>query len=364
MPPRLNYDKVSEFIKSKGDQLLSPTYKNNKTLMKMKCGKCEQEYEQTYSRFSSGHQHQKCPASTNKKKIIKNCKVCNKAFVIFENSKRLTCSSNCKNKINSIYIPVSSNVRARSIHEENIRKYRYAVKSSNICDHCGECNPNLLEFAHYDRSTKKCSLKDYRSIDNLETELNKGRFLCVWCHRLETRRELDIIKDKNMEKWLDDEPDTSSITEDNSSICKGRLCNDRRRLLSSFYIRKGRNMPYSKCKRCIAYESRTKRDISHEFVNDKKIEIGSCLECRVEVTYETTCCFDFDHIDPFYKESAISNMCKNGTDPEIILEEISKCRLLCCKCHRLHTMNQTNSVDYCEYKYDVRINKINIRHNK
>ena len=47
--------------------------------------------------------------------------------------------------------------------------------------------------------------------------------------------------------------------------------------------------------------------------------------------------FDWDHIDPKTKRAAISRMMRNGSSLTKIEEEIEKCQLLCCKCHRLKT---------------------------
>ena len=41
-------------------------------------------------------------------------------------------------------------------------------------------------------------------------------------------------------------------------------------------------------------------------------------------------------------------MCQKG-NLEKIKDEIKKCRLLCCKCHRIHTIKQLNHVDYNKY---------------
>ena len=43
-----------------------------------------------------------------------------------------------------------------------------------------------------------------------------------------------------------------------------------------------------------------------------------------------------------------------------IEKEINKCRLLCCKCHRLHTMKQFNYTDYNNYNYNTRLEKLKL----
>lgn len=49
---------------------------------------------------------------------------------------------------------------------------------------------------------------------------------------------------------------------------------------------------------------------------------------------------EFDHIDPTTKVSSISNMIRDGLSWEAIKEELLKCRVLCCNCHRRHTAEQ------------------------
>ena len=66
---------------------------------------------------------------------------------------------------------------------------------------CAECNKNtkILEFAHFDRSThfrrngKTVQVSNLKECDFYK-ELEKGRFLCINCHRKETKRENEISK--------------------------------------------------------------------------------------------------------------------------------------------------------------------------
>ncbi len=210
-----------------------------------------------------------------------------------------------------------------------------------------------MEFAHYSRENKNCSFSDWCSIQTLKNEYDKGRFLCVWCHRLESRAEFDDMKDKNLEKWINDTDDPSVVMTDlNSAPCKGMLCKGSRRTLVKFYIRKRNDKPHKKCKRCMAYEYRLNRTDMINFGYAKKLEIGSCAECHIKVTSKTLCCFDFDHIDPSTKLGTVSSMISMRKDRNMILNEINKCRLLCCKCHTLHTRTQQGYIDYTKYNFE------------
>jgi hypothetical protein len=59
---------------------------------------------------------------------------------------------------------------------------------------------------------------------------------------------------------------------------------------------------------------------------------GICKDCGVEYP---TCVYDFHHTDPSVKESIVSDMVHKDMKLERILNEASKCELLCSNCHRL-----------------------------
>lgn len=378
MPKKLSYETVKEYIRSKGDELISKVYTNTKTPLELKCGKCGALYKQIWGSFTKGYQHQHCPnavhASTTRKqkaskKIDKFCVICNGKYTVI-NNKRETCSHKCQHILerNTVISKTESDnkkCRGDNLYIEKIRNFRNECKLDQVCEHCGEENPNLFDFAHYNRNNKSFHMRVEHCIEVLKTELPKGRFLCCWCHRLETRAELDVIKRENFKKWIVSEDELRLLTDENSKPCKGLLCNGNRRLLSSFYSNKRKGIKetyFSICKGCNSYNRRIERDNAHKFVDNIKLEIGGCSLCERKVTQETTSCFDFDHLDPFYKEYTISNMCQDPMKNEEIAEEIQKCRLLCCNCHRLHTANQFNHTDYSNYNYEERVKIIEDRH--
>ena len=81
----------------------------------------------------------------------------------------------------------------------------------------------------------------------------------------------------------------------------------------------------------------TPRD-KKQIVIDAKFQRGACAHCNLEVTLDNWIIFEWDHIDPTIKSFGLSNA-KRHTVPEI-LEELSKCQLLCSNCHQLHTYTQ------------------------
>jgi len=52
--------------------------------------------------------------------------------------------------------------------------------------------------------------------------------------------------------------------------------------------------------------------------------------------------FEFDHLDPQQKSFGIAKGITDGRKWEVILEEITKCRILCANCHKKHTAFQNN----------------------
>lgn len=60
-----------------------------------------------------------------------------------------------------------------------------------------------------------------------------------------------------------------------------------------------------------------------------------CVECGED----NPILLDFDHLDPKTKRKGIANMIALHYW-SVIEKEIAKCRVLCVKCHRIHTAKQ------------------------
>jgi hypothetical protein len=170
---------------------------------------------------------------------------------------------------------------------------RYLQKKS--CVDCGCSDWRLLENDHTENNkSHRSSGKSYRTLSKLPTldkiakEIKKCEVVCVMCHRKRTHSRFD---------------------ESNVSDMKQKKLERR------------------------------------EFVNKKKLEVGACVECKTIVTIETAFLFDWDHLIEDEKESSISDLCNFLKSYEAIEKELKKCRLLCCKCHRLHTRNVGEWVD-------------------
>ena len=162
------------------------------------------------------------------------------------------------------------------LRRSKLRKFRKDIKTNEKCRECGEDNPNLLEFAHYNRSEKSLKFSDNAHINRLKEELKKGRFLCVWCHRLETRKETTQINMDYKRGYTPKEQDME--LDEKSKICNGPLCNGAKRH-SSFFI-KNRNV----CKKCRNVITANNYRKKHEYVDNFKFQLGGCELCKIKIS--------------------------------------------------------------------------------
>ena len=104
MPNKLTHAFVKEVIEKAGCELISTTYVNNRTLMDIKCGNCEEQYQQRFYNFQLNPVHPHCPKIDNpnrggkgKKRTCaeKNCKHCGKSFMQ-KRAKQILCGDKCR----------------------------------------------------------------------------------------------------------------------------------------------------------------------------------------------------------------------------------------------------------------------------
>jgi hypothetical protein len=250
--------------------------------------------------------------------VKKNCFTCNKSFET-DNNNKLYCDTVCKGRARSLenlddeerqdkidrigktfnckncdeeFQPNridAINFCSRKCHNDHAMKelknkknicYNFleeCKKEQGECAICDESNIRLFEFAHYDRKSKNIDMSHCKDINKIKNELKLGRWLCVWCHRDETYWETGENKNKKVIE-------------------------------------------------------------NKKYVKKIKLEIGKCDICKIKVKDSTNHLFDFDHIDQATKSTEVAQLMK--CDLDIIKEEIDKCRLLCCKCHRLYSIQQ------------------------
>ena len=103
MPKRLTYQDVYDFIKSKGDELISKEYINSKNILEIKCGVCNKLYKQLFRIFREGRYHPYCQNEEKKPfggyitptiLVPIPCIVCNKEFKPKYSNKKF-CSREC-----------------------------------------------------------------------------------------------------------------------------------------------------------------------------------------------------------------------------------------------------------------------------
>ena len=218
-------------------------------------------------------------------------------------------------------------------YKKNNRAYRKAknvVKEKGACIECACNDIRLLEFDHLEN--KNITIAKSFSTKKIEEEVKLTQILCIWCHRNKTRKTLDLLKENNNHKFnITNRPENL----EEGKKCYGLLCKRQLQYKTQFYTT-------SKiCKNCMAYKTRITTEQNRNYVIELKLEHKECKICKLEVTKENSHCFDFDHLEN--KIESISSIARRPNDTrEKILEESKKCRLLCCKCHKIVTTKDFN----------------------
>jgi hypothetical protein len=231
----------------------------------------------------------------------------------------------------------------------NTRKIVIDHKTGKSCLHCGENDIRLLELDHIDRNNKIRPVSECSSITSVIEEIKKTQILCIECHRTKTYKEFGFNDPTNvLEKYLYTDEETIIKTE--SKKCTGPVCKGVLRDISMFnVIKSGKKI--SQCKKCRSYKHSIDRIKRTNYVIDIKIKIKNCAICNKEVTKDNHFTFDFDHLRD--KKSPVSKLIyasKHKLD-----EEIKKCQLLCCKCHKIKTAEERN------YRYTFTFTNVEIK---
>lgn len=111
-----------------------------------------------------------------------------------------------------------------------------------------------------------------------------------------------------------------------------------------------------KCIKCHRIKTKSEYKYDYQkplviFGNQIKLNTGKCsnTHCKETVQKGSENLFDWDHINPEEKTYSISHMIHRHFTKQSILDEIKKCRLLCCSCHRLHTAKRLNYPVLADY---------------
>jgi hypothetical protein len=175
------------------------------------------------------------------------------------------------------------NSKNREMHRNNFIDIINPIikKKGGACKDCANSDMRVLEFDHLDPEDKSfnVSFRHNRNASDIEKEAEKTELVCVNCHRLRTSKQ---------------------------------------------YTRNSNNA-------------------KKKFRDQAKLERASCESCKLKVTSDNLAVFDFDHLDRSSKIACISLMCQRShysvTDVEA---EMTKCRMLCANCHKIHTRIQLN----------------------
>lgn len=66
----------------------------------------------------------------------------------------------------------------------------------------------------------------------------------------------------------------------------------------------------------------------------KEIKHVPCMDCGIQYP---PYCMDFDHRDSTHKRDNVSSLVRRAVSTRILLDEISKCDIVCSNCHRERT---------------------------
>lgn len=218
------------------------------------------------------------------------------------------------------------------------------------CVECGENDRVLLDLHHIDPSTKISNVSILRGERAVAMEMKKTVYLCIRCHRDETRK-----------LWESQRKDYCAIAEntlrDTAPVmtlrrCAGRLCMPLGRcmpLLMFSSNKKSRDGLGSYCKSCAGSRDQMARDRNTAYVQEITLARGQCRDCAYPVVSGGVARFhhfEFDHFDPDGKIdvsnkklsiiSALANK-TSGDNRQAIDDEVKKCHLICVYCHRRKT---------------------------
>lgn len=103
------------------------------------------------------------------------------------------------------------------------------------------------------------------------------------------------------------------------------------------------------CRDCVIKMEKSSRFLFKDLA--VKYKGGQCQICGYA---DFTQCLDFHHLDPKQKDFSFSSI-RVSTDkpeiPEIVKEELDKCILLCCRCHReVHAIEESGKQSYAPQK--------------
>lgn len=170
----------------------------------------------------------------------------------------------CKDKHMCKACNVISN---RESTQKNITAYKrikFKMKLGKVCELCGCDDIDMLEFDHLEQEEKSFNIGRSQSSLIIE-EIKKTRILCIWCHRLHSKKQVEENVFKSKEDYDYTEEENNEVLDiENSKTCNGEFCGGRLRDLKWFFVSKGNRK--SICKKCFAYNLSLKRIENRDYV--------------------------------------------------------------------------------------------------
>jgi hypothetical protein len=104
---------------------------------------------------------------------------------------------------------------------------------------------------------------------------------------------------------------------------------------------------FSWCKSCTLAAGKTPRGLERRkerrsrrlrlrYAELDQLKAGPCVDCGGRFP---PICMDFDHVSGV-KLGNVSMMARDGVRWDLVLEEISKCEIVCANCHRIRTASK------------------------
>jgi hypothetical protein len=121
-------------------------------------------------------------------------------------------------------------------------------------------------------------------------------------------------------------------------VMEKKVCStcDQEKLISEFYIQKGRKNGSSKCRQCFNKYCITRW---RQRKKDAIIYKGSsCIDCNLSFPQTPYSVFDFHHLDPSEKDVDWTKLRLRSWSS--IMSELDKCVLLCANCHRIRHQHE------------------------
>lgn len=254
--------------------------------------------------------------------LFKHCKKCNKTTEFYtteylSTGKKLRRCKEC-----------SLRYTKEKVYEN---KKKLIELSGGKCKKCNRIDiPLIYDFHHIDPNSKNFNIcKKLTSNINQEIleEVKKCELLCCICHRIEEHK---FISCHNTRHFIDGLAikRAGQISHRKTIIKFCTKCNKKTEFweYKRTKCRRGTG-PDSRCKLCCYYYSRNKLKTNKELY--VKLKGGKCTVCSI---VEHACVYDFHHLNPNEKIFQISEKMSNNIID--IIDELKKCILLCCLCHR------------------------------